>query len=197
MKKPSWFQPLDLIPLLLPVVVVLFAFIHGFEASKNTQASVLLAAVPVLMWLLWAIVMWDRKKYLDKLVWFPRYGFIIDTENDGYLLPAEQEFDEYVASVIRSWAPFHPGAELLMKSRVKWLHFRQHMDEVPIKASWGLKKGITVAGGSSMYVDYNFKLDPLERTALAHELGHIIHGLATGGWNEEEHHAFTKKNGLL
>jgi hypothetical protein len=47
-----------------------------------------------------------------------------------------------------------------------------------------------------MYVDYDYKLDPIEKTALAHELGHVIHGLATGGWDQAEHHAFTKKNHL-
>lgn len=196
MKKPSWFQPLDLIPLLMPVLAAAYAFIHGYEAKDHTLAGVALVAVPVLMWTIWGGAVWRRKKYLDSCTWFPKYGFIIDTENETYLLPAEQEFDDFVASVIASWKPFHPTAELLMKKNVKWLYFRKDMDEKPIKPSWGLNKGITVAGGSAIYVDYNFRLDPIEKTALAHELGHVIRGLATGVWDQVEHHAFMKKNHL-
>lgn len=196
MKKPSWFQPLDLIPLLLPVVVAAYAFIHGYEAKQHEQAGALLIAVPVLMWGIWGYVMWLRKRFLDRCHWFPTYGFMIDTENEGYLLPAEQEFDAFVASVVRSWTPFHPAAERIMKGGVKWLYFRKNMDEKPINPNWGIAKGITIAGGSVMYVDYNSKVDAIEKTALAHELGHVIHGLATGEWIQAEHHAFMKKNHL-
>lgn len=196
MNKPRWYQPLDLIPIFVAAGISGYAFIHGFEAEHKTQAAVMLVAVPVLICAIVLLGWWNRKKYLDSFTWYPAYGFMIDTKKGGYLLPAEHEFDQFVASVIRSWMPHHPNAELIMKSRVKWLHFRKGMDEKPIKASWGLVKGITVQGGSSIYVDYNSKLDPIERTALAHELGHIIHGLATGGWDQEEHHAFAKKHGL-
>lgn len=196
MNKPSWFQPLDLIPILVAVGSALYALIGGFEAANKTQATVLLILVPGLMMAIVAVSWWQRKKYLDSFEWYPRYGFMVDNDRGGYLLPTEQEFDTYVESVCRSWTPFHPSAERVMKSRVKWLRFRKGMDEKPIKPSWGLVKGITVLGGSSIYVDYDSKLDPLEKTALAHELGHVIMGLATGRWIQEEHHAFTKKHHL-
>lgn len=174
----------------------IYAFANGFEASNKTAAGALLIAVPALTALITAALWWQRKKYYDKHTWFARYGFMIDNENGGYLLPAEQEFDDFVSSVVRVWIPFHPAADRLMKSEVKWVHFRKGMDEVPLKPKWGLLKGATLLGGAVIYVDYNFKLESLEKTALDHELGHVIHGLATGGWDQEEHHAFAKENSL-
>lgn len=200
MNKPSWFQPLDLIPILLAALIAAYAFIHGYESEHNVQAAVLLVSVPVLMTVLWGRVMWLRKKWLDRCAWFPQYRCLVDTEktetSDGYLLPAEQEWNAFIGSVVRSWIPFHPGAERLLKSRTKIIRFRKNMDEKPINPNWGLAYGFTVAGGSSLYINYNSKLDLLESTALAHELGHVIHGLATGSWVESEHHAFAQKNGL-
>lgn len=196
MNKPSWFQPLDLIPIAVAAACSTYALVHGFEAKHHTQATVLLVLVPALILTAVLIGWWNRKKYLDSFTWFPTYGFMIDNEKGGYLLPAEQEFDFFITSVVRSWIPFHPAAERLLKSRVKWLHFRKGMNEQPIKASWGLVKGITVQGGSVVYVDYDSKLDPLQKTALAHELGHVIHGLATQTWDQQEHHDFMKKNHL-
>ena len=196
MNKPSWFQPLNLLPAVVAAASAAYALISGIEAEHPTQAKILLVAVPVVMLIITAIDAWNRKKWLDTFIWFPKYGFMIDTENEGYLLPAESEFDNFVASVAESWTPFHPTADMLLRRSVKWLHFRKGMDEKPIKPSWGLVKGITVAGGSSIYVDYNSKLDPIEKTAFAHELGHVIHGLATNTWDQAEHHAFAKKNHL-
>lgn len=194
MKKPSWFQPLDLFPLLLPTVAAAYAFIHGYEAEHHTQAGILLVAVPLLMWLLWGRVMYSRKKFFDSCLWFPTYGFMVQPEN--YLVPAEQEFDGVVTTTVRSWIPFHPAADRLMKSGVKWLYFRKDLNEKPITPKVGLVKGLTTGWGSVVYVDYDNRLDPLEKTAFAHELGHVIHGLATGGWDQEEHHAFMRKNHL-
>jgi len=191
--------PLDLFPLLLPVVADLYAFIHGFEAAHRVQATILLLLVPVLMWTIWGWFMWQRKQWLDRCTWFPKYGCLIDTEksvtSEGYLLPPEQEWDEYLASVARTWAPFHPQADLLLR-RFKVIFFKKGLDERPTNPSWKLVKGLTVWGGGTLYVDYNTKLDPLEHTALAHELGHVIHGLATGQWFQDEHHDFMKRNHL-
>lgn len=194
MNKPSWFQPLDLIPLLFAAGCAIFAFAHGFESEHQTQASVLLVLVPSLIWLIWGYGMWRRKKFLDSCVWYPTYRIMLQPE--GWLPPTEQELDAFVASVVRAWIPHHAAAERLLKGRVKWVYMKKGLDEKPINPNWGLAKGITVAGGSVIYVDYNSKLDTIERTALVHELGHIIMGLSTGSWNQAEHHAFTKKNHL-
>jgi hypothetical protein len=201
MKKPSWLQPLDLIPLLIPVIAAAYAFIHGYEAVHHTQAGVMLVAVPVLMWLLWGRVMYYRKKFLDSCTWFPQYKFMVAPDpnlptNEQYLLPSEQEFDAAVASTVRDWVPFHPAADRLMKSGVKWLTFRRNLNEVPLTPKVGLVKGLTTGWGTEIFVDFDSRLETLERTAFEHELGHVIHGLATGGWDQEEHHAFAKKNHL-
>ena len=201
MNKPSWLQPLDLIPLLIPVSAAVGAFLHGYEAENHTQAGVMLVAVPVLMCLLWGRVMYGRKKFLDSCTWLPTYGFMVvpDTRakpEERFLLPAEQEFDAVVANTVRSWTPFHPAADRLMRNSVKWLTFRKDLNEVPINPKVGLVKGLTAGWGTVIFVDFDNRLEPLERTAFEHELGHVIHGLATGGWDQEEHHAFARKNHL-
>jgi hypothetical protein len=47
-----------------------------------------------------------------------------------------------------------------------------------------------------MAVDFDDPNQPFERTAFEHELGHVIHGFATGTWDLAEHHDFMKKKGL-
>ena len=49
---------------------------------------------------------------------------------------------------------------------------------------------------NSFKVDYDSPVDSLDSTAFAHELGHIIHGNATGQWDQEEHHQFAAAHGL-
>ncbi len=194
MNKPSWFQPLDLIPLLFAVGCAVYAFAVGYDAKHHAEAGALLIVVPTLMWLIWGYGMWRRKKFLDSCVWYPTYKIMLQPE--GWLPPAEEELDNFVTSVVRAWTTHYPTANRILRSRVKWVYMRKNMDEKPIKPSWGLAKGITIAGGSVLYVDYNTKLDTIEKTALAHELGHVIQGLATGVWDQAAHHAFSKKNHL-
>jgi len=185
----------------MPAVAAAYAFIHGYEAKHHTEAGVLMVTVPVLMWLLWGRVMYDRKKFLDSCTWLPTYGFMVvpDTrvpEQERYLLPAEQEFDSVVASTVNAWKPFHPEADSLMHRSVKWLTFRKDLNEVPLTPKIGLVKGLTTGWGTEIFIDYDNRLDVLEKTAFEHELGHVIHGLATNTWDQEEHHAFMKKNHL-
>lgn len=194
MKKPSWFQPLDLFPLLLAAFCGIYPFVVGFEAKYKAQAIALLIIVPSLIWIIWGWMMYLRKRFLDSCVWYPTYRIMLQPEN--WLPPAEPELDNFIASVIRSWTPFYPAADRILKGRVKWVHMKKGLDEKPINPNWGLAKGLTMAGGSVIYVDYNEKIDAIEKTALAHELGHVIMGLATGVWNQNAHHAFSKKHGL-
>lgn len=194
MRKPSWFQPLDLIPLLFAVGCAVYAFVVGYEAEHRVEAGALLVVVPVLMCAIWGYGMWRRKKFLDSCVWYPAYRIMLQPED--WLPPASQEFEYFIQRVAASWRPFYPTADLLLRSRVKWVYMRKNMDEKPINPNWGLAKGITIAGGSVLYVNYNDRFDTIERTAMAHELGHVIQGLATSSWSQAEHHAFSKKNHL-
>ncbi len=37
----------------MPVLAAVYAFGHGYEAKRHTQAGMLLVLVPVLIWAIW------------------------------------------------------------------------------------------------------------------------------------------------
>lgn len=56
--------------------------------------------------------------------------------------------------------------------------------------------GFVTVGGTHGEVVYLDRDIALSRTALAHELGHIILGRAWNNWDEEKHHKFMSDNNL-
>lgn len=198
MKKPHWFRALDFATMtvggFIAVGVIVYGLLHPDKVEGPKEWVYLTGLVALLFFGIWARYAYLRKKWLDSFTWIPMYGFMVQPED--YTLSATQEFDSVVRRTIEAWTKFHPDAMTIMTRSVKWVWFKKGLDETPINPARMKVNGLTFPGSYSCYVDYDNKFQSLETTALEHELGHIIHGHATGQWNQNEHHEFARKNKL-
>lgn len=195
MKKPHWFRPLDLAYLFcggLAAGLTAYAVINRAQGPAGWQ--ILMGVVSLLFFVFFVITAYQRKKWLDTFEWLPTFGFMIQT--NGYSLPASSEVDQVIERTVRDWSKFFPGAGSLLMKEVTWVHFQKDLNETAMNPAHQKVKGLTLAGTHIIYVDYDNKLDSLEKTAFQHELGHIIYGNATNSWDQEEQHEYIRTRGL-
>lgn len=198
-KKPSWFRPLDLITFVGTGIAIaglaIYAMIAGIEGPHAVQGLVLTFVVAGLFLVFWVINAVTRKKRLDTFRWYPTYGFMVHAE-DGWNLPSDKVFDELVKRTLESWTVYVAGAHAAISSDVKWVTFRKNFDETALNPAHKKVNGLTIAGSHTFGVDIDSVDHPIEKTAFAHELGHVIMGNATGNWDEVKHHQFMKEHNL-
>jgi len=198
MKKPVWFRLLDLLTIglggLVSLGLLVYALFAGVQGAHAKEGLCLLAVVGFCFIGIWGKFVYDRKKWLSQFVWIPTYGFMISPSK--YKLPKPYEINCVIKKTIDGWTPYHPNAEALVKARVNWVWFDEKLDQKPDELTGRLSNGYAIGGTNSFKVDYDTGDEPLELTAFAHELGHIIHGNATGQWSQEEHHQFAAAHSL-
>ncbi len=198
MKKPSWFRLFDLITLGLTGFLALGALAYtlavGAQGPYAGQLIGLLITVAVAAFAITGVFMYQRKVWLDTFVWYPTYGFMLQREN--WIAVTPEHFDAVIRQTIAKWAPFY-SAESIIKSEVNWVWMKRNLNETAINPAHAKVNGLTIAGTHSIEVDYNSPQDELEHTSLAHEIGHVIYGSATGNWDQAVHHKFMSDHGLL
>jgi len=200
MKKPVWFRPLDFITIggggVISLGILAYALVHGAEGAHVKEGLILLAVVGLCFIGIWGKFVYDRKRWLDQFKWYPTYGFMISAGGYKQLPVVGFTLEALIKKTIDGWAKYHPNAEAIVKSQVNWVWFDKTLDEKPHELTGKLCNGFAVSNSNSFMIDYDTGMEPLETTAFAHELGHIIHGHATGQWDQEEHHQFAAARGL-
>lgn len=198
MKKPSWFTLLDLlsfgIPTLGVIGVTVYGMIVGFEGPHALQGEILCWVVAASFLAIWGRYTWLKKKSFDEFTWYPTYGFMV--HGNGYTLPSSIDLDILVAKTIGLWTPYHPDAQTIVKSDVNWVYFVKDLNESDTNPTHQKVNGYTFSGTHTMTVNFNNATDPFDKTSFQHELGHVIHGFATGQWDMTEHHQFMAAHGL-
>lgn len=197
MKKPTWFNWYDFLSIgglgIVSLGLFIYALVVGIQSSDAKQGYILLAVVSALflgIYLFWCLA---RKKEFDKFTWYPTYGFMVRSDG-GYPLPSPEALDSLVKKTIDVWTPYH-SAQAILESDTNWCWFEANLNTSTAEVGF-LCKGYTTPNSHKFKVDYDKATDPLESTAFAHELGHVIRGNATGNWDGEEHHKFMKDHGL-
>lgn len=197
MKKPSWFRLYDFVTLtfggFLTVGLFIYALTHQAVGPAGWQ-YIFLATI-LGFFGIYARFIWARKTWLDTFRWYPTYGFMVQCEN--WKPYNDINFDSAVLDCAEKWSTFHPTALEIVRADVNWVWFKKDLDETPLNPAHQKVNGVTIAGSRTMYVDYDAPEDALSATAFAHELGHVIHGNATGNWDQVSHHAFMEAHGLL
>ncbi len=199
-KKPNWFTLLDLFTIAGPGVAILGLDVYGlsvgFTGKHVVQGVILMTLVGLGFIGAWIRVLLGRKKELSEYKWYPTYGLMVHDDNGGYHLPGTVLLEALVFRTIQAWAPYHKADVLMKGNQVIWVYFKKDLNENDKNLAHRKVAGITIGYSSVMEIDYNSADQPIEATALRHELGHLIMGWDTGLWNEEVHHAFMKAHGL-
>ncbi len=197
-KKPSWFRPLDFAVCsgasAVIIAFTIYALIVGIEGSHATEAIVLSYVVAALFLLIFGRLCWIRKNWLDQFKWYPTYGFMVHPEN--YILPGDKEFDDAVAKTISDWSVHYNDVQKVIDEDVIWVWFKKSLDENANNRANQKVNGLTIGYSHTMMVDYDTSYDSLNKTAFAHELGHIIMGHCSHNWDLETHHKFMETHKL-
>jgi hypothetical protein len=196
MKKPSWFRLIDLVSITFGGFLTVGALVYALAGKATGPAGWpwIFVATALGFFGVYFRFVWARKQWLDTFRWYPTYGFMVQCEN---WKPYDNiNFDSAVMDVVEAWSPYHSNAMEVLMSDVKWVWFKRGLNETPLNPAHQKVKGLTIAGTHVMYVDYDKPNDALSDTAFAHELGHVIHGNATGDWNQENHHKFMADHNL-
>jgi len=192
-KKPSWFRLQDLFAMagvgLAIAGITTYALITGVEGPHATQGIVLCYIVAALFIAIWGRYCQKRYQWLDTFKWYPKHGFMVYPEN--YHLPDDKEFDGLVEETTNKWATYYNANHVINETDdIFWVFMKKNLDESAQNRANMKVNGLTIAYSHTIMVDYDLPDDKLVKTAFEHELGHIIMGQATSGWDLETHHKF-------
>jgi hypothetical protein len=201
-KMPSTLQFGDFIAFGLGGVVciglLIYGLIVGFESSSVGQAPFILAATAAGFLLVYWNVIKIRKNNLKDFVLLggPEYGFLVNA--GGYPSNKLSELKTIVNDTVKAWEKvavddpaFSPEAIAnALNADYIWVWFKPG-DIHPLFKPAAKLAGYTIH--RKMVVGYRSEDTSLIRTAFVHELGHIIQGTITGVWDNDIHHARSKK----
>lgn len=210
-KKPSVIRWRDaVIPGSLPVVSGVLTLIVFLADDLTTSAGDPLPSgifgvhgVMVAMTLAFAAItfVWIRLRW-RKLQAFeylpgPYYALMIHRGDYKAAYDDAQIFEEFEAA-FTGWGKVFDPKEIrnFADDALFWLWFEQGPIIERVRGKEIKMAGETIGGSRSMKVAFKNPTDDPSKTALQHEIGHVIQGHITGKWNEAEHHNRAKQHRL-
>ncbi len=198
-KKPSFLTLYDFLTIAGPGIVVLLInlwlqFVEIETSAKRWEWLMLVVGLAFIA--IWARVVQLKRRRLSEFTWYPTWG-VMAHPGEGYVLPPQEEMDRSVRETVNRWSLYYGSkASAAVMSDVVWVFFKRGLDESTANRAKMKVNGLTFARSHTMQVDFDTPSDPLEKTAFEHELGHIIMGHATGDWDQQKHHDFSRGHGL-
>ncbi len=193
MTRPSPFKILDALTFGLLSVAMTGLAIYVQTTPQTTQAYALTWTVAAAFWAIYVGLIYVRARFIAKFPIMLTGGIMVNPEN---YLTAAAVLDREVQRTLKLYenVGFSDAINLISKSTT-WLTFRPgpfpHPQNYKVKVA-----GFITAGGEGGQIGYTSPDQPIEQTAFAHELGHIILGRAWKDWDMARHHAFMKEHGL-
>lgn len=201
-KKPTWFKFGDLLgfggPTLLSLIGTIIVFCSDSIVNAATGAPVptgvfgvhgLMVTLTLTFLAIYLYVIHLRVKDLKPFRYMTGngYGVMVHSgkyetsfEDDDILGQFEQAFSD--------WDKIFPGKVYpKVNGKVFWVWFEPAPLHSP-RSKLIKVAGYTIAGSAKTTVAYKDPKQPLDRTALQHEIGHMIQGAVTGSWDMAEHH---------
>jgi hypothetical protein len=199
MSKPSLFRLKDVLAFMLPALIITilgtYAAITGVEVEGTSPivAIGLIYAVAAVMWVIYGILVFSRWKYYNKIDFVTKHGWFVVTNGCNIKKEdIENEVDETIA---------------LWKSKAMWVDEIWDKANREINKDWWLfcepgkiehERLGSLAGyvtGDNIVIGF-VGVRPIQRTALAHEVGHILHKAYWGLLDNREAHNFITNNDL-
>lgn len=195
MKKPSIFKPFDVLFMLLPCFLCASVAVATFLYPTPLGAKVLMTVVTLCFMGIYATQLQLRYSFIAS---YPlKLACNVHVRLNGYKGTAE-ELNKEITGLIGLYSTYYVDAATLLGEEPVWVEFLPDIITI---------NGQRVAGyttdGNVVKVSYYLRLAdnttiawaeaPVDRTAFAHELAHVVIGRATGSWSNEAHHAIMKK----
>ena len=183
MKKPSLFRVRDLLVGLLPALLMVVLSVMVQSGDSGAEASALMWTVTAVMSSFYGIILYNRKKFLDRINFVTKHGMYIILNGADY---TREEIERTTDETLENWSKVTgwDGGEKSLKEM--YIFFDKEVSFFNVKVEG-------YYAGEAIHVTQRPKL---ERTAFIHELGHRIYNLWKGNKNEKEHHDFMLKHNL-
>lgn len=209
--KPSWIRGRDIvIPGSLPILSAVLTLVVALSDDLTTnngdpvpRGIFGVEGLMLLMTLAFGVItfIWLRYRY-QKLQAFeyvagPYYAVMIHRGDYKMAYDDDQILQEFEAA-FKGWSHVF-GASALRQfadDALFWVWFAPHPITDQVRGKTIKMAGETVGGSRYMRVSYKSPTDDPSKTALQHEIGHVIQGHLTKRWNEAEHHQRSKENKL-
>lgn len=196
--KKSVFRLIDLvsfgIPALIATVGSIWMAISGFE-SEASPAEVLglMFTVSAAMWGIYGLLLFWRWKFIQSIDFVTKHGWNVVT--DG-LNVTKEEIEAEVDRTLSLWKEKSGLSDEIMKEAVEEINSDWMLFCKPDKIQhMRLGKLAGYVTGKNIVVGF-IGAREIEKTALAHETGHIIHKAYVGAFDNKMCHRFMNNKGL-
>lgn len=194
MRTPSIFKPFDALSMLLPCLVGVLATVLTLVYTTSTEAKVLTAVVTL------CFIGISARTLQLRYAFIASYPLHLDcnvyVRLNGYK-GTKESLNKEIARLISLYTMHFVNASTLLSQEPVWVEF------LPDVITLNTRRVAGYATGDTVKVSYYRRLEdgtttawaeaPVERTAFAHELAHVIIGRETGGWDNSTHHALMEK----
>ena len=204
-KRPSIFRLFDFLTFGL-VALAAVAIAVYISTTKQSSTALLITWLCAFSFVgLYIVYVATRAKYLAGFPYMTSHGVLIDPGDMNWGVQAfEEEIERIVLMYEDPKLKLEKHASNLLSPRGAfafddYVFVRMTRGPLPHPHKYGAKvAGFVPVGGNVAYVVYSNASQELKRTALGHELGHIILGRCWGwnNWKPEQHHRFMVNNNL-
>jgi hypothetical protein len=177
-------------------VVLLIYGLLGHTTGSVQWPYIVVATAAAFFFIYWRVIVLRQNEIKGfVLVGGPKYGFLVNFGDYKPPLGKEEELEHAISDTIKRWEVCFSAADIdkAVTADYIWVWFKPGTLDLP-SGMPGKVAGYTIA--RKMVVGYRSPEIQLNRTAFAHELGHIIQGYITHDWDQKTHHARAKANGL-
>jgi hypothetical protein len=196
-KKPYWLKARDL---LIPAVCALaagacLALIPWMDGEDlPLDAPYLVAFMGFTFLLVGAASVYFRYRSSRGWKYGTYKGVAAMVRPNGYDPISAINVAAVIHDALQAWVPVYGGRtiEKLASESVFWVTF----EAAPLNHNGRMVEGYVYHHTRDIVVGYRGAHQPVEDTALMHEVGHIVAGEVSGDWHEGRHHAVSQAYGI-
>jgi len=201
-KKPIWFKLGDLLgfggPTLLSLIGTIIVFCSDNIVNAKTGAPVptgvfgvhgLMVTLTLTFLAIYLYVIRLRIKELKEFRYMAGNGYGVMVHSGKYETSfKDSDILDQFEQAFSDWDKIFPSKVYpKVNGHVFWVWFEPAPVHDP-KSKKIKVAGMTIAGSSKTVIAYKDPKQPLDKTALQHEIGHMIQGAVTDNWDITEHH---------
>jgi len=197
-KPPPVWRIGDFIAFALGGIACVALLIYGLFGHVEGSAQwpgITAATAAGFLFIYWRVILIRKNDIKDfVLIGTPSYGLMVHFGDFPHNAAVEKQMLEAIDQTAEGWAEIFTTSEVqaALNRDFIWVWFRPG-DIHPPYGPPATLAGYTIA--RKMVVGFHPGAN-LARTAFTHELGHIIQGTITGIWDNDSHHARSKRFGL-
>lgn len=187
--RPRLFKLID-IAIIILATFISFLFINVAVEVDNIQAVILMLIMALSGWAAYGYVLWKRAVYYSAIRYKTKHGLWVAPYDTGVTRKMVEDEIDRTVSMWEDVTRRH-----LVPDYEDWiLEIKKDVLPHPFYGALGPQFNGYILG-NKIVVGHGTRR-PMTRTALAHEIGHLLHAKLTGKMRDQECHQFMERNRL-